>query len=101
MKISYQRTGGFAGMVMSFEIATDTLPLVEAEELQNLVNSADFFGLPKIIPSNSSGADQFQYQLTVETDEQLHSVEAGDSAMPENLWPLINKLRVLSRSSPK
>ena len=99
MKISYRRTGGFAGMVMSFDLTTDTLPPEEADEIQDLVDTADFFSLPDVIPSDAPGADQFQYRLTVEADEQQHTVEVGDAAVPENLWPLLNKIRVLSRTS--
>jgi hypothetical protein len=99
MKISYRRTGGFAGMVMSFDLATETLPSEEADEIQGLVDSADFFSLPDVIPSDSPGVDRFQYRLTVEADEQQHTVEVGDAAVPENLWPLLNQIRVLSRST--
>lgn len=99
MKISYRRTGGFAGMVISFEVATDSLSAEEAAELQELVASANFFALPAEIISNSPGTDQFHYTLTVESAQQQHSVEVGDAAVPENLWPLINQLRLLSRST--
>ena len=99
MKISYRRTGGFAGMVMSFDLTTEALPSEEADELRDLVDTADFFSLPEVIPSDMPGADQFQYRLTVELEEQQHTVEVGDAAVPENLWPLLNKIRVLSRSA--
>jgi hypothetical protein len=99
MRISYRRTGGFAGMVMKFDLATESLPQEEANELQELVTSADFFSLPDVIPSNAPGADQFQYKLTIEYDEQQHTVEVGDASVPENLWPLLNKIRVLSRTN--
>ena len=62
MKISYRRTGGFAGMVISFDVDTETLASEEEDEIQGLVASADFFTLPAVIPSNPPGADQFQYQ---------------------------------------
>ena len=99
MKISYRRTGGFAGMVMSFDIDTETLPEEQAGEIQGLVSAADFFALPATITSSAPGADQFQYKLTVETEGRRHTVEVGDAAVPENLWPLLNKIRVLSRST--
>jgi hypothetical protein len=99
MKISYQRTGGFAGMVISFDFATEMLSIEEAEEIQDLVFSADFFELPAVIPSSTPGADQFQYKLAVETEEQQHTIEVGDAAVPENLWPLLDKIRILSRST--
>lgn len=99
MNISYRRTGGFAGMVMSFDIATDKLPSEEAQELHDLVEVAGFFELPAEIESPVPGADQFEYLLTVESNEQQHTVKVGDAAVPENLWPLIDKIRVLWRSN--
>jgi hypothetical protein len=99
MKISYQRTGGFAGMVISFSIYTDELSSDEIEELKNLVAAADFFELPSKIESNELVPDQFQYIIAIETDEQQHTVEVGDVAVPEKLGILLNKLRVLSRTT--
>ena len=86
-------------MVMSFDVNTDMLLPEESEELNQLVDSADFFELPAEILSQESGVDQFQYRLTVETEEKQHTVEVGDTAVPENLWPIIDKLRTLSRSN--
>ena len=60
MKISYRRTGGFAGMLMSFDIETQTLSEEEAGEIHGLVSAADFFALPAVIPTTTPGADQFQ-----------------------------------------
>jgi hypothetical protein len=99
MKISYRRTGGFAGMVISFDVDTETLANEEVDEIQGLAAAADFFALPAVIPSDTPGADQFQYQLTVENEGQQHTVEVGDAAVPESLWPLLNKIRILSRST--
>lgn len=99
MKISYRRTGGFAGMVMAFDIDTQVLSQEETEAFEELVNFADFFALPSEIPSSVPHADQFQYELTIEAVELAHTVHVGDSAVPEELWPLLNKIRVLSRSA--
>ncbi len=100
MKISYRRTGGFTGMILSYDIDVDALPPEEAQELETLVSEADFFTLPGEIRSETPGADQFQYTLTIETDQVQHTVACGDAEMPENLWPLVNKIRILSRSTP-
>ena len=86
-------------MLISYDIDVNTLPPEEADELGTLVAASDFFTLPLEIRSESPGADQFQYTLTIETDQFQHTVEVGDAAMPENLWPLLNKIRVLSRSN--
>jgi len=84
---------------MSLDLKTETLPPEEANDLQNLVNAAGFFDLPSKIVSNEMGRDQFQYQLTITTDEQQHTVEVGDAAAPDSLWPLLEKLRILSRTA--
>ncbi len=86
-------------MVMSFSIRTETLPTDEDQELKNLVAAANFFDLPQKIESSQLASDQFEYTITIETEEQQHSVEVGETALPENLRPLLNKLRVLSRST--
>jgi hypothetical protein len=99
MKISYRRTGGFAGMVMTFNLNTDTLPPEESQTLRDLVASADFFALPPKITSRGPGADQFQYSIMVETEEQQHTIEVNEGSIPENLRPLLNELRLLSRST--
>jgi hypothetical protein len=97
MRISYQRTGGFAGMVMSFDVQTETLPADEANDLKNLVDAAGFFDLPSKIVSDELSRDKFQYQLTITTEDEQHTVEVGDAAVPNSLWPLLEKLRILSR----
>jgi hypothetical protein len=86
-------------MVMSFNFDTTSLPPEEADELVNLVNAADFFELPTTISTDAQVVDQFQYMITVEREEKQHTIEISDAAIPENLWPLLNKLRILSRTS--
>ena len=100
MKISYRRTGGFAGMILSYDIDIDNLSPEEASELETLVSEADFFSLPEEISAESAGMDQFQYLLTIKTEQVQHTVEVGDASMPEKLLPLVNKIRILSRSTP-
>jgi len=99
MKISYRRTGGFAGMFITYDIDVDTLPPAEVDELGDLVTNADFFNLPSEIRSVAPSNDQFQYSLTIETNEIQYTVDVGDGAVPEKLQPLLNKLRILSRTA--
>jgi hypothetical protein len=99
MKISYRRTGGFAGMTLSYDIDVDTLSSEEAKEIDVLVASANFFKLPLHIQAETPGLDQFQYTLSIETKEVQHTVEFGEVSMPDNLRPLVDKIRILSRST--
>ena len=85
-------------MRLAIEMTTETLAPAEAEEFETLVDSAHFFDLPPVFKPPMEGADQFQYRLTVEKGDQLHSVETSDSATPENLQPLIDRLTEAARS---
>jgi hypothetical protein len=98
MKIFYQRTGGFAGMRISYDIDVEKLPPEEADTLGGLVSKANFFELPSEIQSDQPGADNFHYELTVEIEEQQHTVAFGDATVPENLGPILDKIRILSRT---
>jgi hypothetical protein len=99
MKVHFERSGGVAGMLLTLTIETETLPEADARELESLIGAAKFFDLPRVITGTGRGADQFQYKITVETHERSHSVETGDSAAPEALRPLLQRLTTLARSS--
>ncbi len=98
MRIRFERTGGFAGMRLTATIDTEALPLERADELRRLVDAASFFDLPTTIRSSAPGADQFQYQLTIEVEGRRHTVEVSEAAAPEALQPLLRQLTILARS---
>jgi hypothetical protein len=98
MRIYFERTGGFAGMVMTFTVDTASLPLDEAHDLTQMVDTAGFFDLPAEIAKPVPGADRFHYQLTVEAAERQHTVEMGEAAVPETLQPLLRRLMTMARS---
>jgi hypothetical protein len=97
MRVTFERTGGFAGITLTKVVDTATLPENEANHLRQLVDAADFFGLPEIIKSNNSPVDRFQYQLTVEDNGKQHIVEVSEQAMPATLKPLIEWLMAAAR----
>ncbi len=99
MRIQFERSGGFVGMLVQTTIDTASLPSEEAEKYQQMVENANFFDLPAQITSPSPGADQFQYKVTVEEEERWHTVETSDQAAPDSLWPLLRELTVSARSS--
>ncbi len=92
MRISFERSGGFAGMTRTTTIDTATLPPNEADQVPQLVKAADFFELPQTITSDTRGIDRFQYTLTVEDNGQQHTVTVGESALSGNLKCLIEWL---------
>lgn len=98
MKIGYERSGGFAGRVISIEFDLDDLPDEQSREIRDLLDKADFDELPALLKPARPGADQFNYRITVEGKKGLHSIETSDSGIPENLRPLLNQLNLLART---
>lgn len=98
MKISFVRTGGFAGIRLATTVDIAALPPDEAKQLRTLVNSAGFFTLPASIRAKTSGVDRFQYTLTVETPDRQHTVTLDESAVPPELRPLLNWLMTAAKT---
>ncbi|MEH2288658.1 protealysin inhibitor emfourin [Nostoc sp.] len=97
MRISFERTGGFAGITKKTTVDTDTLPPNEASTLPRLVEAADLFRLPELITSPTPQSDRFQYKLTVEDNGKQHTVTVSESALPGTLRPLIEWLQAISQ----
>ncbi len=96
-RVHFERSGGFAGLRLAVELSGDSLAPEQADELGQLVDRARFFELPSEISGPAKGADQFVYKLTVESAQRVHSVEVGESAVPESLRPLIDWLTAAAR----
>jgi hypothetical protein len=96
MKVYLERSGGFAGMVTSTNVDTQTLPPNEAQEIQCLIENSHFFELPSQSPQTSKtrkgAADYFIYKITVQDGKREHSVQANDINMQPNIKPLIDFL---------
>ncbi|MGA7932970.1 MAG: protealysin inhibitor emfourin [Kovacikia sp.] len=91
MRISFERSGGFAGISLTTTVDTATLTPAEGSQLRQVVEVADFFLLPAEIPSPAQ-PDRFQYRLTVEEGNRHHTVTMGESAVPGTLRPLLDWL---------
>ncbi len=98
MKVTFERSGGFAGIVMTTTVDTETLPTAEGEHLHQLMQTTDFFHLPATIASPNSQPDRFQYKVTAEDNGQHHTVQVSESAVPNQLRPLLNWLTEMARS---
>ena len=92
MKIHFERSGGFAGMLTTVSVDTSLLPSEQAGQIQNIVEDANFFNLTSAPPPPKRGvADYFIYKITVE-DGRKHTVECTDIAMQPSIKPLIDFL---------
>ncbi len=97
MRISLERSGGFAGIRLTTTVDTDSLADDEARTLQQLVESSDFFHLPATLMPQKPQPDRFQYTLTVETDDKSHTVTAAETALPAKARPLFEWLAQRAR----
>jgi len=96
-RITFERTGGFAGMHNVVNINPHDLSDEQAEALRELLDELDFDELPKQAMNNPSLPDQFTYHITVETKQGEHSLVTGDASAPEDMQELIQMLNRIAR----
>ncbi len=99
MRIHFERSGGFTGMIFEVKVETNDLPDDEAQEIGRLVNNSNFFSLPSKIKDETPRPDQFQYKVMIETEDQSHAVETSDYSAPEEMKLLLRKLTIMARSA--
>jgi|WetSurMetagenome_2_1015567.scaffolds.fasta_scaffold283169_2 hypothetical protein len=92
MRVVFERTGGFAGIKVEGSLDSSSLTVPQARRLQTLLKKSGFFELPSVLESANTGADHFNYRVTVESEEGQHTVEAIDIALPASMRPLLNFL---------
>ena len=92
MRVIFERTGGFAGRKLQGSLDSSRLPQPKARKLKELLRKSGFFELPPTLVSEDPGTDRFNYRVTVETDDNRHTVEANDAAIPGQLRPLLDFL---------
>ena len=98
MILTFERTGGFTAIPLRLMVDTDELDIQERTLLHSQVAEADFFNLPGREPTSASGYDRFTFKLTVQTEQQNHTIEYGDASIPEPLQPLIDQLSLMART---
>ena len=101
MRISIERSGGFAGITMRTTVDEKDVAPDEALKLRQLVEETDFFNLPGKIISRSPQPDRFQYELKLEEKGRQNTVTVSEEAMPPKLKPLVNWLMEKARQTRK
>ena len=91
MLITFERTGGFAGIRLTKVIDTTNLSSEEANQVQELIAESDFFNLPANITSPNQ-IDRFQYKVTLEENAHQHTVVVDEKNTPAKLKPLLDWL---------
>jgi hypothetical protein len=101
LRVSFERSGGFAGITMRTTVDEKDLAPDQAQKLHQLVEEADFFNLSKKIMPRSPRPDRFQYELSLEESGRQHTVTMSEETLPEKLKPLINWLMEKARQARK
>ena len=95
MRVVLQQEGGFAGLVRP-PLVVDSAQLApeQQRELDRLTVECNFFQLPADGPSPREGAaDYVTYTLTVEREQQTHSIRVTDPVTDAALAALIAFVR--------
>lgn len=90
MKIKFQQSGGFAGLVKSVEVDCNGLSDEEFGVLKSLVEQAKFFDLPE--PDSQTMPDMEQYSISVEAEGRTREMHLSRSTVPKELKPLIKHM---------
>ena len=98
MRIEFVRSGGFAGILLTARIDLEKLPPDESAILESWINEANFFNLPEQIKPAASMPDRFEYQITVSSSQQTHTVTVSESLVTNPLRPLLEHLTDLART---
>lgn len=94
MKLTYNRTGGFANIPLSVSLDTAKLSPEQNTDLQTLLEKS--FKLP-LAPPSAELRDGHHYSLTVEDGDQSRSLETNDQELPDELDELFALIFKLSR----
>lgn len=92
LKITFEQSGGIAGLRFDTTLETAGLPPEDAQKLRRMVDDADFFNLPPRIVSPRPQPDRFQYKLKVQESNRQHTVTVSEEALPASLAPLVKWL---------
>jgi hypothetical protein len=102
MKIHFERSGGLVGSNDSIALDTNSMSPNEANHVQQLIDSSNFFNLPsKSPPPKAGSADYFHYKITVQADQREHKIQTNDITIPQELEPLIDFLQQKVQSEKK
>ena len=88
------------GQEMAADFNLSEMPDDISQHLHNLITASNFFDTPALNEAFSR-PDEFEYTVTVEAANSMHTIRATDSSMSEALRPLIEDLTELAKASQK
>jgi hypothetical protein len=88
------------GREMAVDLNLNEMPANMSQRLQNLITESNFFATP-VLKEAFSRPDEFEYTVSIDAGNSMHTVRTTDSSMPESLRPLIEDLTELAKASGK
>lgn len=84
-------------MKLKASLDAHSLSRQQARRLNKLLQESHFFDLPLRLEARVTRPDHFQYRLTVENDNCVHTVQASEDAIPPEMRPLLDWLTAAAR----
>jgi hypothetical protein len=95
LKVAFEQSGGFAGLVKGCVLDAGALPADESAELRRLVAAS---GLVVSSAARSRGVhDRRQYAITIERGGKCVEIVCDDGCTPETARPLVAFLAARAR----
>ncbi|MBI5666443.1 MAG: hypothetical protein HZC41_00425 [Chloroflexi bacterium] len=101
-RILFTRSGGIAGQTLTIEIrgdgtvirdgVTSQISPEQVQQITDILDRMNFFGLQGVFTAPGTGADVYQYSVTVERQGASRTIDAQDGLTPAQLMALITAL---------
>ncbi len=106
-RILYEQSGGIAGRSLTIEVrgdgtvtrngAVSTISPAQVEQLNDIINQLNFFGLQGAFTAPGTSADIITYQVTVERAGSERTIVAQDGFIPGPLDAFLSVLGTLGQ----
>lgn len=95
--IRFQRSGGFTGLTLKAVIDTAQLDHQTRQDVEELVDSSNFFEISVEAARDDPGVDRIHYLIWIKRGAQQRQIETSEGKLPEPCRPLVRKLSLLAR----
>ncbi|HET6878600.1 MAG TPA: protealysin inhibitor emfourin [Pirellulales bacterium] len=95
MRLHFQQSGGFAGLVKGAEFDTATLPVGQARALERLVHESGITSSGEF--RSTAARDLWQYDITIEDGNRNVSISFDDGTVPNGAVALLRYLKKHAR----
>jgi len=96
-EISFERSGGFTGMVTRSEVSSKSLDLESLQKLKNLLNESGLLSFPEGEGQTGNKPDSFQYRIVLKQPEADKTWILANEDLGEKMRALVEFLRQLAR----